>query len=452
MGTDPLTQFLEYHAQWKAAYRHCYFTYIAAKRDSQWRLVQGQLILRTSVYAAPPKRIETAHVAAGMLTFAGGYDEAVQTLRQLLGGRCAIDGFDMAFSLEGAGPRVQLLHPAGLAEGRHLTSFTAYGQNRSAVFDRLQADTELKAASPPFDGLTDVVTDVGLALSGGDLCTLEAVALNCAEVDVTSAVHESTAHLGVLLPADLREELVTVGAKVFSERKCVSREGWKGSELTWTTSGPVKKGSKTLEVPRGSAVQSFVSYAGVFQQQWWFTDPTVAQNARLPTVGAFDPELRCLKEFLLDLDQARRNPNFEAGVTILLHLLGFSAVHLGGIRRLSDAPDVLVATPTRHTAVVECTTGFPDEKYTMLLGRAQAIRARLDQAGLSSLRILPVVVTCKPRAEIQSALQEAARLRIAVVCREDLQSALDRVAFVADPESMYNQLLDSLEGGQQQLT
>src|SRR5439155_16879308 len=45
----------------------------------------------------------------------------------------------------------------------------------------------------------------------------------------------------------------------------------------------------------------------------------------------------------------------------LLWLLGFSATRIGGTGKMSDAPDLIAATPMGNLVVIECTTGILKE-------------------------------------------------------------------------------------------
>jgi hypothetical protein len=163
-------------------------------------------------------------------------------------------------------------------------------------------------------------------------------------------------------------------------------------------------------------------------------DPSSLPNARKAAYALFDRDLEVLRDYLWENSQPRKNPqrDFEDGVATLLFVLGFASVNMGGIQRLQDAPDCLCCTPSGDYAIVECTTGHPDrdDKLSKLFTRAQGLRGTLDRSGLQERRLLPVLVTAMGRPEIpQTELDKAAQMKIVVVCREDLESALQRADF-----------------------
>ena len=84
MTTGQFESFLQFHANWKAAYKYCCFAYLASKHGGAVRLIQGTLFFRHLPFGFGPHRVETEHVLAGTLTFQGGYEQAVTILR---GGR-----------------------------------------------------------------------------------------------------------------------------------------------------------------------------------------------------------------------------------------------------------------------------------------------------------------------------------------------------------------------------
>ena len=91
MLTGQIESFLQFHANWKAAYKYCYFAYLTSKHGGATRLIQGTLFFRHLPFGFGPHRVETEHVLAGTLTFQGGYEQAVTVLRGLLAGRQIVD-------------------------------------------------------------------------------------------------------------------------------------------------------------------------------------------------------------------------------------------------------------------------------------------------------------------------------------------------------------------------
>ncbi len=81
-------------------------------------------------------------------------------------------------------------------------------------------------------------------------------------------------------------------------------------------------------------------------------------------------------------------------------------------------------TPAGHFAVVECTTGLlkADSKMARVVERAERVKAQVQGSGL---RVLPVMVTSKTRAEVKADLEEAERHGVLVITSENLQEAVE---------------------------
>jgi hypothetical protein len=152
--------------------------------------------------------------------------------------------------------------------------------------------------------------------------------------------------------------------------------------------------------------------------------------------------LEALKEFVAKAlrrgDDAR---NLEAGVAWLLWMFGFSGAQLGGTPRTQDAPDLIVTTPRGDFAVIECTTGIlkAENKLPLLYDRTQIVRRALDASGHRHLRVLPIIVTSKGREDIKAEMEQAERLGILVVTREDLEVAIDRTIRLPAADELYEE-------------
>lgn len=129
----------------------------------------------------------------------------------------------------------------------------------------------------------------------------------------------------------------------------------------------------------------------------------------------------------------------EAGVSWLLWMFGFSVAHLGGTNKTQNAPDLIATTPRRNFAVIECTTGLlkAENKLSLLVDRAEALKQRLVASGNGHLHVLPVIVTAKAREEIRADLEQAERLGVVVLTREPLEEALQRAPALSDAEALF---------------
>ena len=159
------------------------------------------------------------------------------------------------------------------------------------------------------------------------------------------------------------------------------------------------------------------------QQHFWITDPKTAQNPLRSVHDAFDTNLNVLRE-LIEKSQKKGVDarELEMAVSWLLWLLGFSATHIGGTGKTSDAPDLIAATPLGNLVVIECTTGIlkEDSKLPHLVQRTEKVRQSLAASGNQHVRVLPVLVTTKTRDEVKAELEQAYKLGVLVATKEIL--------------------------------
>lgn len=450
-----ISQLLDCVKPWEDGYGYCRFAVLAIRVGEEVRIVTAQLAIRIGAPLEPPIVYETDQLVAGHFDFPVGISEAERILVELQSGVLEIGHHKFRFPMgDSPGANFEPLHPFGMADGRRLSTLRVYGTSRASFFDRTRLDWHLKSAKTPMDGVTDLAASLGIPIPQGDSCQFEAVALNVIEFEGISSLKGTSADIGIVMLPALHREKVRLGYKVMQQGKVLARESKDGVELQWGIKGDLAKAALSIKVPAGAVVQAFASYNDGCQQQYWLLDPNALPNARRTAYAAIDKQLEALRETLLDNVDVKGKPAraFEDGVLILMHILGFSAIGPGRIPSLSDGADCLVCSPSRDFALVECTVGTPDNKDKLgkLFARAQKIRAALDQAGFQHLKLIPVIVSARGRAEIPATeLEKAQRLRIAVVCREELERALQRSMFGEAAEQIYREAEDAASGSVQ---
>ncbi len=183
-----------------------------------------------------------------------------------------------------------------------------------------------------------------------------------------------------------------------------------------------------------------MSYAGHAQHYWWISDPSSAQNARRVAYGVFDPKLEYLAEVLSRTSSKGHNAReLESVVGWLLWMLGFSVIQLGAAPKMQDAADLIATVPSGHIAVIEVTTGTlkAEHKLALLHDRAQEVRRGLEASGARHVRVLTVMVTSQPKADVEVDLEPAEKLGILVMTREDLEAGLQRTTVNHDPDKIF---------------
>ena len=248
-------------------------TILAAKSPDGWSIISGQIVARMGAFPTPPKVLEASTVVVFQADVPGGIDAVFDLLTQVREGRLDIADRRFRFPIENdLSGYLEFLNPIGLRDGRRLTSLRAYGARRGGLFDRTKLDWELKAAEPPFDGLWDLLGEVGLPIPEGDMCSLEVVFLNVVEVAASSTVAGTKATIDVIMSPRLSPQEMWIGYKVFQHRNVVKRESQAGTALAWRERDGMRVGHLELEVPDGAVVQMFLSYGRETQQQYWMME------------------------------------------------------------------------------------------------------------------------------------------------------------------------------------
>jgi len=195
-----------------------------------------------------------------------------------------------------------------------------------------------------------------------------------------------------------------------------------------------------LDVRQASILHCYAIYNNVAQTHWYISDPTTSQNSRRVIVESFDSGLSILVEFL-GRTHARGHDarDFEVGVAWLFWMLGFSTVHLGSTTRTQDFSDLVLTTPQERIAVVECTTGLlkADNKLPKLVARHATLRQRLDQSSNAHLKLLPVMISPLPRLELQADLEQAEKLGVLVLAREELDQLIRSTVIPSNPDELF---------------
>ncbi len=89
-----------------------------------------------------------------------------------------------------------------------------------------------------------------------------------------------------------------------------------------------------------------------------------------------------------------------------------------------------------------------DNKLPLLHDRAQAVRRALESSAHNQFRVLPVIVTTKSREEIRPDLEQAERLGVLVLSRENLEQLLDLTIRVPMPDQIYDEALQTVQTAQ----
>lgn len=216
-----------------------------------------------------------------------------------------------------------------------------------------------------------------------------------------------------------------------------------GDSAQWVERGMWKEGTSVVDLPTSGTHLCRILYAGAIQGQCELSDPSSLPNIRRMLLGIVDPDLKRLKDLLLQPTDKRRD-DFEAAVALLFQMLGFAPAHIGAMSGWTDEPDILVTSPTGDVLLLECTTRVPDDqKISLLVSRT--IRMR-NMAGASSHNasklgaITAALVTPRPAEELTPVREKAEVNDILVVCQAELSDLIARTELYPDPQAILSYL------------
>lgn len=228
--------------------------------------------------------------------------------------------------------------------------------------------------------------------------------------------------------------------RLFSQGKVIAREFIDGSRFDWTEGSDSLLGTFKVSVPSAAILHCYSIYNGVAQTHWYITDPSTSQNARRAIYESFDTGFTVLNEFLNRPNAKGRDArDLETAIAWLFWIHGFSAAHVGSTARTQDFADLILVTPQGHVAVVECTTGLlrADNKLPNLIARSATVRRRLDQSNNNHLRLLSVIVTTLTREEIKADLEQAERLGVLVLAKEEIDQLVTNTLITGNADATF---------------
>lgn len=327
----------------------------------------------------------------------------------------------------------------------HLQVIGSHIPSPSAM-DLAAVDSALRAAAPPFDGLSEAAMWLGFSQPGttnrppsidirvGPPCDLnfQSCSLLNDRLDIALLAHQNF---------DIRRVGLAVrGAPGvgLDARKQVSEE------IKWGTvraGRRVGKARVRLKNADSALVMLMIGRSTVRRQ--WFLDPQKARNNRLLAIQHFDQDLKMIRGAVLETTDSAR---FEQGVAALLFLLGFSPC----IQLETASPDIIVTTPGGRLVIVECTTKIAD--FSAKLGKLVDRRGSLTKS-LSASRhpseVVAVLICRLPRDQIAAQVQELRSRSIILIAGEELVSGFNLVRHSNDPDEILDEAFSSLSAAQQ---
>jgi hypothetical protein len=190
-------------------------------------------------------------------------------------------------------------HPDGMQTQRRINVLTIMG-NQSPTPQQPDLDWEVKAATPPYDSLNELVLEYGIGPSlMGNTTHIEIVAFNVAAIDAAkSGVSGEDAAVHVLLAQGLTPDKVSVGYRVYKPGAPTVRGVLSSSSFNWSEEEFHRHGVASIHVPTAAVLNCTASYDGIAQGHWWLFDPSRSQNSGVRFMKPSTQDLRQLRTLL----------------------------------------------------------------------------------------------------------------------------------------------------------
>lgn len=426
-------------------------TYIARHTDAETYVVKARLQLHGSGMLPEPRQFKSAEIIAEVFHLSSLGQDLAGVIQAALNGRIVTPRGEFAFPATVTGSRAALflpLHPEVLAQQTRVGVLQIRGSDQLGHWRNDRLDWDLRSASTPYDSLNELSMDFGLGGIVENAVIFEAVAPSVVQVNLDSRVVEDKAEIGVFAFRDLERSRISIGYRIFDKGTVVNRGTVGGDTLVWDIEDARAVGATQIAVPPAALVNCYARYDDITYHSGWIADPTLVQNPRRSAYERFDPRLEKLIE-LLGAKEKRFSREFESAVACLLWMLGFNTCNLGGQKNLQDGPDVIGMTPEGHVVVVECTIGGlkTESKMARLLQRTALVRDQLAKSSHQHLRILPVMASALPLAEIQSEIDEARSSGVYVLCAENISEAIHRTLVPPRADALFVEAEQNLAAG-----
>ncbi|SRR6266568_237139 len=446
---EQLLRFKHFIEPWIPAYRSISTSYLVSQHGDNAELISGRIVLHPLAPSTLQKRsnIEDERLLAGLHISDADQSKIDAVIEDADSGQIKVGMKTFRLPVDPGSSmhkwcHLDREHPTIESTNAPRAPFVQItGGSRISALNRtfgsdLQ-DWYLRGLNPAFADFDDLHGTYGLPSQhlAGSQTYFELIAYPPVEIGDTSAISNGIARVSVRMAKGLERGKLSIAYRTTREGEVPNRGNCEAAQFTWTEAGDTPTAIVEFKTGDAALVHCFLRYSGDAVQQCWLTDPTKHLNPRLAAHSAFDEDLGFLRKLLFDFKRNEAQ-NFEYGVSLLFHILGFSVSQHGRIPKLQDGPDIIAHTPAGHFVLVECTTQDLNEndKLAKLSRRSETLRSELDKAGYSRSDILPVLATALRSAQVAKQREDAEDKQIHVLAREDLEQLLLRAALAPNPD------------------
>lgn len=454
-----LDEFFAMCSDYKGAYVHTNFGFIAVRDPHGLHLAQGHLILPVGKEVPSRMEVQTPSICGCSVPLSELGVDMRGLLAALLGEGLDTPVGKLTFgrhtdTTETVSAHLEQFPSNFYTSEVHPLRLTLSSGSHRFVNRQAEFQSDLRAGTIPYDSLSELSFDLGLLPLRWDTSAIAVTAHTVVGVDLSRHVLDGVAHLALRAARGVDITHARLGYRIQDRAgRALVRRSVEADALQWRDDGEyLRIGELPVSVPPGSVVQCFASYRGRWTHQGWVGDPNNSANLRRLAHEVFDTNLDGIRRSIFDVKQLKQNARtLESGIANLLFLYGFAVNPLSS-QFMTEAADLLAFTPQGNIAVVECTIGAVDNdgKLSKLLARTVALSEKLKSAGSAHLKCLPVVVTTL-RRETVTDLELAAQKGIVIVTVEDLQRLLEESLVPQDPERSFDTLWASVHPSQTSL-
>jgi len=444
MIEQPADEFKGYFSAWMVIPCSVNIAYLARYIDSRWVLWNCRLTFGPRVWPKEERwGVDATDIRAGNIRLNIQSLEVANSLFQ-----SAIEGVlnvdDLSFVFPNNDTRSYYLsttehNPVFFS---HVLRIKPSQSELIAISHNQQFSVEesLRCGSLPFDGVSDLFSFLGF--NEGALFSdpfIELIIQPPADLNTSlSNMDAGSLQLKLIKHPEFDSSLISIGLRCFPNPSIDRRFVISADKVTWSCLDGFELGELHEILSDTVMVQAFISINGRIARRHVIHDRSRAINLKYLAHQHFDPNLRKLRDALVSGKNAR---DFEKAVTVVFNILGFSASAFMD----SEAPDIILFSPKGRVLLVECTLHAHDIRTKA--GKLHHRRTELQQKVKIDFPWVDVVaiLVCNQQRNTIAEDGFLTENKIILYCEEDIQSALEQLQLLSDPDLLIDSALDVLE-------
>ena len=446
--TPQVAYFNQVFNGWKVGISQVVVHYMAMHVQDKWVLLTAKVDLLSSPQSVDAvDLIPTSVLRVGRVCHKLNAEELDLFKTNILLGKLSIQGIEYDL------PQSQQLSIFSPMSSPEQTFFTQYLEVRSDGFfqppqqiNYAQVNDELRTGAIPFDGLSDLLSyyfDFGFATNGflpqEQKITLSLQPPLYLDLQATS-LSKNQLQITIWKQINYRRAKVAIALRLFPN-PALHRRMQVANQIRWDKeSNDFECGHVVLDIDDCTTAEIMLSVDNFSVSKHYLWDNEKSLNLRLAVYKRFDPELKRLKESLNP--QPRHARDLECGIATLLHLLGATCI----TPPTTESPDIIVETPGKRVALVECTILVNDmrSKAGKLIHRRNSLAFHEDGTG-TNVEVLALLVVGQPKNLIVDETDYLLQNKVLLITREDIDFALTNLDIPPNLDKIYIEKVEQLQ-------